>query len=296
VQQSSWSKAARELGVSRAQLLQTISSLEHRLGVSLLEPTPSEVTLTEAGREFYQRTSAALESITRVEATLQGAAPEPYGKVRISAPVVLGLGYVAPLLGKLRSRYPDLAVELSLTDRFVDLIHEGVDLAIRVGAPFDSRLSTRRLCSNRRVLVAAPGYLEAQGTPQQPEELSEHECILFTPFTNQGQWRLKGPDGAKVVPVSGQLSTNNGYVLNNLAEQGLGITLGATLSLAPALLEGRLVRVLPQYEMEETSIFAAYPAQTEIPARVSRVIEFFADYLCDPPSWDQQLVGKVPGF
>jgi DNA-binding transcriptional LysR family regulator len=296
VQHSSWSKAARELSVSRAQLQQTIANLEHRLGVSLLDPTPSEVTLTEAGREFYRRTTAALESLTRVEAALQGAAPEPRGKVRLSAPVVLGLGYVAPLLGKLRGRYPDLAVELSLTDRFVDLIHEGVDLAIRVGAPFDSRLLTQRLCSNRRVLVAAPGYLRQHGTPQQPAELSEHECILFTPFTNQGQWRLKGPAGSLVVPVSGQLSTNNGYVLNNLAEQGLGITLGATLSLAPALLEGRLVRVLPSYEMEETSVFAAYPAQTEVPARISRVIEFFSEFFCDPPSWDQQLTGKVPGF
>src|SRR6185436_657556 len=162
--------------------------------------------------------------------------------------------------------------------------------------PFDARLATRRLCTNRRVLVASPAYLEKHRAPQQPEDLSDHDCILFTHFTHQGQWRIQGPDGAVDVPVSGMLSTNNGYVLNNLAEQGLGITFGATLSLAPALLAGRLVRLLPKYEMDETGIFATHLPAEETHSGVGAVVDFFAEHLKDPPSWDRKLAGKVPGF
>lgn len=295
VRHGSWNKAAKELGQTRSQLQRTISNLERRLGVSLFGPSPS-VALTDEGLAFYTRTSAALDALTKVEASLRHDTPLPSGKVRITAPVVLGLGYVAPAIGRLRELYPDLAIELSVTDRFVDLRDENFDLAIRAGANFDSRLSTQPLCVNRRVLVASARYLETRGTPREPQDLTNHECILFTPFTNQGEWKLVGPRGDVSVPVSGPLSTNNGYVLNSLAEQGLGITLGATLSLAQALLDGRLVRVLPEYELERTHLFAAYPATSEVPFRVAAVIDFFAQEFCDPPVWDQRLVGKVPGF
>jgi len=292
----SWSKAATELGVTRSHLRQTVSRLQQRLGVKLLDREAGEVVLTEAGSAFHARTIKALDELAKVEAVLQKTTVRPSGKVRVSAPVVLGQMYVTPLVGKLRRRYPELALELTLTDRYVDLAHEEVDLAIRVGSPFDARLATRRLCTNRRVLVASPDYLERHRAPRHPEDLSDHECILFTHFTHQGQWRINGSNGAVTVPVSGMLSTNNGYVLNNLAEQGLGITFGATLSLAPALLAGRLVRVLPDYEMEETGIFATHVATDEMLSPVSAVIDFFAEHLTDPPSWDRKLAGKVPGF
>jgi DNA-binding transcriptional LysR family regulator len=295
VRHGSWAKAAKELGMSRVRLQKVLSNLEQRLGVSLLGPSPS-VVLTDEGLAFYKRTTAALDALTNAEATLLRHTPTPNGKVRVTAPVVLGLAYVAPAIGRLRQRYPELALELSLTDRFVDLRDENFDLAIRAGAPFDARLSARPLCTNRRVLVASPSYVETRGAPQTPDDLTQHECILFTPFTNQGEWKLQGPRGTVAVQVSGQLATNNGYALNNFAEQGLGITLGATLSLAPALLAGRLVRILPEYELERTQIFAAYPATSEPPIGVSAVIEFFAREFCDPPVWDRQLADKVPGF
>ena len=296
VRHGSWVKAAHELGVSRAQLTQTVALLEQRLGVPLLDRSAGEVRLTEAGIAFHARTGKALDELAKIEAALQHTVVRPNGKVRISAPVVFGQTYVAPLIGELRRRYPELAVELSLMDRFVDLVHEEVDLALRVGSPFDSRLGSRRLCTNRRILVASPRYLEEHGALERPQDLSDHECILFTAFTNEGQWKLTGPEGTAVVPVSGMLSTNNGYVLNNLAEQGLGVTFGATLSLAPALLDGRLVRVLCDYEMEQTGIFAVYVARDDLPTRVTAVIDFFAEKLVDPPLWERQLVGRVPGF
>lgn len=295
VRLGSWTKAAEELGLSRVRLQDVIASLEARLGVSLFGPAPS-VALTDEGLAFYKRTTAALEALTKVEASLLEHTPVPSGRVRVTVPVVLGLAYVIPAIGRLTELYPEIALDLSLTDRFVDLHDENFDLAIRAGIPFDTRLTARPLCVNRRVLVAAPRYIEANGAPQTPDELTNHECILFTPFTNPNEWKLNGPAGSSVAQVSGRLSANNGYALNDLAEQGLGITLGATLSLAPALLDGRLVRVLPEYELEQTQIFAAYPSTTELPLRVSAVIDFFAKELCDPPLWERQLAGKVPGF
>jgi DNA-binding transcriptional LysR family regulator len=295
VRHGSWTKAAAELEVSRSQLRQTMSRLEQRLGVKLLNRGVGEFGLTEAGAAFHERTIKALDELAKVEAALQKTTVRPRGKVRISAPVVLGQTYVAPLIGQLRHRYPELALEITLTDRYVDLVHEEVDLAIRVGSPFDARLATRRLCTNRRVLVASPDYLRRHPAPEHPEDLSDHDCILFTHFTHQGQWRIVGPSGGVNVPVSGMLSSNNGYVLNSMAEQGLGITFGATLSLAPALLAGRLVRLLPKFEMEETGIFATHLPDATSSAMVA-VVEFFAEQLTDPPSWERQLAGKVPGF
>jgi DNA-binding transcriptional LysR family regulator len=296
VKQTSWAKAALELGQSRAELEQIILRLERRLGVKLLQTETEQVTLTEAGIAFHLRTAQALDDLAKIEAALRQDTVKPSGTLRISAPVVLGQSYVAPLIKQLRQRYPDLAVQLSLMDRFVDLIHENVDLALRVGSPFDGRLTAHRLCTNRRVLVASPEYLKEQGTPERPEDLTEHECILFTGFVNPQEWRIKGPDGTTVLPVSGMMSSNNGYVLNTLAEQGLGITFGATLSLAPSLLAGRLVRVLSTYEMEETGIFAVYPSTDRLPSKVRAAVEFFSEHWTDPPSWDRQLAGKVLGF
>jgi DNA-binding transcriptional LysR family regulator len=296
VQQLSWSKAAAELGLTRDEIARIMARLEQRLGVALLDRDGEAVSLTEAGSAFHARTGQALDELAKAEAALTSAEVQPIGKLRISAPVVLGQAYVAPLLKRLRQRYPELSIELSLMDRFVDLIHEHVDLAIRAGSPFDSRLSSRRLCKNRRVLVASPAYLEQHGTPQTPEDLCSHECILFTGFANSREWRLTGPSGTTALLVSGMLSSNNGYVLNTLAEHSLGITFGATLSLAPSLLAGRLVRVLSPYEMEETAIFAVYPATDRLPTKVAAVVDFFAEQLTDPPVWDRQLVGRAPGF
>jgi DNA-binding transcriptional LysR family regulator len=292
----SWTRAAHALGVDHARLRESIAALERRLGVQLVTESNGRVTLTAEGLAFTARTQRILEGLAEVEAEVGNKSWLPSGKIRISAPVVFGQSYVAPLLQSLRRRYPDLAVELTLIDRFIDLAYEGVDLAIRAGALFDSRLAARRLCTNRRVLVASPGYLETHGAPRSIEDLNQHECVLFTGFANPEEWRLFGPQGLVTVGVHGHLYTNNGYVLNTLAEQGEGITFGATLSLAPALLAGRLVRVLPEYQMEETALLAVYPAVEHLPLKTRVVVDFLAEHFNDPPEWDRQLDGKVAGF
>jgi DNA-binding transcriptional LysR family regulator len=213
----------------------------------------------------------------------------------VSVPVVFGQSFVAPLFDQLLHAYPELTVELSLTDRFVDLIDEGMDLAIRIGSLSDSRLIARRLCANHRVLVASAAYLEKRGVPTHPSELSEHDCVLFNSFARPREWKLHGPDGPVTVNISGRMASNNADVVASSAKRGHGITVGATLVVGPALRAGELVRVLPDWEFESTAIFAVYPSARQLSTKVRATVDFLAEHLRDPPSWDRQLVG-VPGF
>jgi DNA-binding transcriptional LysR family regulator len=296
VKQSNLDKAATELGLAATEVEQLLSQLERRLGVALINREGGQLRLTEAGIVFHGSTARVLDDLEQAEADIHDTQVQPSGRVRLSVPVVLGQRGILPLVPELRRLFPKLALELLLVDRYVDLIHEEVDLAIRVSGLDDPRLKSERLCANRRLLVASPRYLQERGAPTSPAELAKHECILFSSFADPKRWRLTGPDGHECVAVSGLVSTNNGIVLAALAEQGLGIAFAPTLCLVPALLDGRLVRVLNEHELEQTSIVAVYPSCERVPARVSVVIDFLKTKLSDPPSWDRMLMGKVPGF
>lgn len=214
----------------------------------------------------------------------------------MTAPVVFGQLYLAPLIGSLMTQHPELSINLSLMDRFVDLVDEGIDLAIRIGTLPDSRLIARRLCTNQRVLVASPSYVQRHGLPTSPADLTVHECIRFTGFTRPNEWRLLGPEGPVAVTVSGRVASNNVDVLTQSAKLGLGITVGATLSVGPALLAGELVRVLPAYTFEPTAVFAVFPSARQLSTKVRAVVDFLGQRWGDPPEWDRCLAGNVPGF
>jgi DNA-binding transcriptional LysR family regulator len=214
----------------------------------------------------------------------------------MSTPVVFGTQYITPMIGQLLSLYPELNLDVSLTDRMVDLIEEGMDLAIRIGSLADSRLIARRLCTNHRILVASQDYLDRRGTPRELHELADHDCILFTGFSRPREWKLVGPEGGVSVSVSGRIATGNVQVLCEAAKQGVGITMGATQTVNRALLSGELVRVLSDYHFETTAIFAVYPSARQLSTKVRAVVDFFADNIKDPPIWDRALFGKVPNF
>ncbi|HEX2659677.1 MAG TPA: LysR family transcriptional regulator [Polyangia bacterium] len=296
VRHASYARAADELMLSPSGISRIISRMEERLGARLVQRTTRKLSLTEAGAAFHARTAQVLLDLADAESFVQETAVRPRGNLRVTAPVVFGQLYVAPLLGDLLRRFPDLSIDLSLTDRMVDLIEEGVDLAIRIGQLTDSRLIARRLCQNHRVLVASSKYFVGRPLPTHPSQLAEHECILFTGFTRPREWKLIGPEGPVSVGVSGRVASNNVDTLTAAAKQGLGITFGATLSAGPALLSGELVRVLPDYEFEPTSIFALYPSARQLSPKVRAVVDFLVANLVDPPSWDRLLAGKVPGF
>ncbi|HEY3500837.1 MAG TPA: LysR family transcriptional regulator [Polyangiaceae bacterium] len=296
VKHANYAKAAEELGLSPSGVSRIVTRLEERLGVRLVQRTTRKLALTEAGAAFFARTSQILVDLADAEAEVQQTLLRPKGTLRVSASIVFGRLYVAPLVDQLLALYPDLSIEIMLTNRFVDLIEEGMDLAIRVGALADSRLIARRLCTNRRVLVASPEYLKKRGAPKTIDDLRDHECVIFSGFTKPREWKLIGPEGATNVPIAGRLVSNNIDVLTEAAEQGLGITVGATMAVGRSLLSGQLVRVLPDYEFEQTGVFAVYPSARQLSTKVRATVDFLADQIVDPPSWDRSLFGKVPGF
>ena len=296
VKHSNYAKAAEELGLSPSGVSRVVTRLEEGLGARLLQRTTRKLSLTEAGAAFHARTNQILGDLVDAEAEVQKEVLRPRGTLRISASVVFGHLHLAPLMVQLLGKFPELSYELSLANRFVDLIEEGVDLAIRIGALSDSRLIARRLCTNQRVLVASPSYLTRRGAPRSLSDLSDHEAVIFTSFAKPREWKLLGPDGPVSVNVSGRLATDNIDALTSAAKQGLGITVGATLAVGPALLSGELVRVLPEYEFEPTGIFAIYPSARQLSTKVRAVVEFLIENFQDPPSWDRALVGRAPGF
>ncbi len=296
VRHASYAKAAEELALTPSGVSRIVSRLEERLGARLVQRTTRKLSLTEAGAAFHTRTAQVLVDLADAEAEIQEVTLRPRGHLRISAPVVFGQHHLAPLLSGLLARFPELSVDLSLSNRFVDLIDESTDLAIRIGQLSDSRLVARRLCANQRVLVASAEYLRRHGAPQQPADLSSHECVMFTGFTRAREWRLIGPEGPTTVQIGGRLASNNLDIVTESAKHGLGITIGATLAVAPALLSGELVRVLPDYVFEPTSVFAVYPSGRQLSSKVRAAVDFLAEHLQDPPSWDRELQGRVAGF
>jgi DNA-binding transcriptional LysR family regulator len=296
VKHSSYAKAAEELLLSPSGVSRIVTRLEDRLGARLLQRTTRKLGLTEAGGAFYARALQILSDLTDAEAEVQQTTLHPRGTLKLSASVFFGRQYLAPLLGELNTRFPELSLNLTLTNRFVDLVDEGIDLAIRSGALADSRLIARRLCTNRRILVASPDYLARRGVPQTPDDLSQHQCVVFTGFARAHEWKLIGPDGPVTVDISGRITSDNVDILNEAAKQGLGITVGATLSVSSALVSGQLVRVLTDYSFEPSSIFAVYPSARQLSTKVRAVVDFLAETLQDPPGWDRVLDGKVPGF
>jgi len=297
IRHGSYAKAAEELGLTPSGVSRLVSRLEERLGARLVHRTTRKLSLTEAGATFHVRTAQVLVDLAEAEAEVQDVTLKPRGKLRMTAPVVFGQMYVAPLLPELFARFPDLTLDLSLADRFVDLVDEGLDLALRIGTLGDSRLIARRLCTNRRMLVASESYLRKRGVPQTPADLaSDHDCILFTGLARPREWNLRGPDGSISISVSGRLASNNVDAMIRAAKSGLGIALGATLAVDKALLAGELVRVLPDYEFEPTAIFAVYPSARQLSTKVRAAVDFFSESLHDPPAWDLRLDGRVPNF
>jgi DNA-binding transcriptional LysR family regulator len=296
VKHSSFAKAAEELSLSPSGVSRIVTRLEERLGVRLVQRTTRSLSLTEAGTAFYARACQILADLADAEAEVQKSTAQPRGNLRMTASITFGQHYVAPLLPELLAAFPEISIDLQLTNRFVDIIDEGVDLAIRIGALSDSRLIARRLCTNQRILVASPSYLARRGVPAHPDELAEHEIVVYTGFTRPREWKLIGPDGPSSVTISGRFGTNLIEVLRDSARKGLGITVGPTMLVYEDLLSGVLVRVLDQYEFEPTGVFAVYPSARQLSTKVRAVVDFLVAKFQDPPAWERDLSGRVCGY
>lgn len=280
-----YAAAARQLGRTRSAISKAVMELERRLGVRLLDRTTRKVRPTEAGLAYYERCTAVLAAIAETEIQIAGLHEAPAGVLRINGPMSFGTAYLAGAVADFLSRYPDLKVELLLNDRFIDPLEEGVDVTVRIGELADSSLVARRLAATRRLLLASPDYLARHGTPQEPDDLIRHRCLVYGQVAARQRWQLTR-DGAKIsVPIASALCANNGEVLREAACKGLGIALLPTVIAGDAIKAGRLVVVLEAHSPPPLPIHALYAANRLLAAKTRLFIDFLAARFADAP-WE----------
>ena len=278
VELGSLSAAGRDLRLSPAVVSHRLQQLERHLGVRLLNRTTRQVQPTEHGVAFYEACQEVLRSVDHAESVVADAGGTPQGSLRITAPLGFGRRVLAPLVPAFQAKYPRVDVRLRLSEHLLDLLDEAVDVAVRMAVLADSSLIARKIADCPRVLCAAPAYLEAHGTPQTPEDLLAHQCLLLRfPGSQQFRWTLEAPDGPHALAVSGRLDADDGDVLTEWALLGEGIVMKPLWEVAEHLRAGRLRPILPDYPPEPASLAVIYPHRQLLPARVKA----FADFIID---------------
>jgi DNA-binding transcriptional LysR family regulator len=280
VRANGFSAAGRQLGVPRSTLSRQLQRLEAELGVRLVERTTRSFSLTEVGRAYFERCTRALDALESANEQAREAASRPRGLLRITAPIDIARHLVAPMLSEFRHRYPDVELALETSQRRVDLIAEGYDLALRGGERLDdSRLVARKLLTHVFALFASPAYLEARGVPDAVAELSEHDLIGFAPQGHALPWKLAGPDGPVELTPSSWLRANDMGFLQAAVEAGAGIGLVDVGIIADALRAGRVRRVLPAYSMHGGALYAIHPSARRVPLKLRVFLRMLAHSL-----------------
>jgi len=272
----SLSAAGRELGFSPAVGSKRMSRLEAALGTRLLQRSSRHLSLTEEGAMYFERCQAILLEVANAEAELGQGHAEPRGLLRVSSPVALGRHYIGPALARFASQYPDLQVQLSLSDQLIDLVASSFDCAIRIGANTDSRLLARTLADNRRVVCASPAYLARHGTPGVPADLLQHNCILMQPSSAMhADWHFHSTstNEEQTIRVRGNWLTDNGEQAHDWACAGLGLVRRSCWDVAAALASGELVEVLPEWADISAPIQVMYPSRRYLPLRTRLFID-----------------------
>jgi DNA-binding transcriptional LysR family regulator len=283
----SFSNAARALRIAKSAVSRQVSDLESDLGARLLHRTTRSLSLTEAGRAYFERAArilADLDDANRAVGELQAA---PRGRLRISAPMSFGFLHLMPALSDFMARYPEVVVDLAMNDRFVDLVNEGFDVAIRIATLPDSSLIARQLAPARRVICASPNYLSTHGAPRSPNDLKTHACLFNSNLPSAREWRFVSPDDVPVpVTVNGRLSVDNGDALRVAALCGLGLANLPTFIVGADLQSGALATVLDSFVAQDLSISAVYPHSRHLSPTVRALIDFLVDRFGPEPYWD----------
>jgi DNA-binding transcriptional LysR family regulator len=277
IQQRSFTRAAHALETSTSAVSKRIVRLERGLGTRLLTRTTRHVSPTEAGLALYEHCLRILREVEDAELVVADLTSAPRGLLRISAPVYFGELHVAPLLAELARQYPELRLELSLNDRFVDLNAEGFDLAIRIGALSPSSLGVRKLARDPLVACAAPAYLDRRGTPQHPRDLVEHDCLRYTLASQRGRWYFRGAQGEPLqIPIAGGFDSDHSGALRVAACAGLGIVYLPRFYLAESIERGALVRILAGFSSDPIDIQAVYPSRKLLPPKTRVCLDLLA--------------------
>ncbi|MEZ0170113.1 LysR family transcriptional regulator [Microvirga sp. TS319] len=287
----SLSAAARSLGISQTMATKHVGAIEERLGIKLLHRTTRRLTLTEAGRRYLESAERILAEVEEADAAASAERVEVRGMLRVNAPLSFGVREVAPLMAEFSRLHPAVTVDLGLNDRFVDLIDEGWDVAIRIGRMRDSTMVARRIAPCRLVLCGSPAYLAEKGTPSTVADLQQHNCLGYTLSQGVGPdgWSF-GADGRVKVPIKGNLRINNGDALVAAAVAGQGLIYQPTFITSHDLREGRLIALtLDHPPLDLPGIFAVYPSDRHPPAKVRAFVDFLARRFGSNPPWDRGL-------
>jgi DNA-binding transcriptional LysR family regulator len=279
VDAGSLSSTARSLQVSLPVVSRALAALEARLGVRLFNRTTRRLALTEAGNQYYAQCKHLLEELAEAELSISRQKDEPIGTLNLNASVLFGRLHVAPLVTTFLSRHPGVAVNLMLMDRNVNLIEEGVDVAIRIGHLADSSLVARKLGHIRHVVCATPDYLARQGEPKRPQDLEHHYCLQFTALTPGPDWHFQDRHEEIKVRVNSRFSSNHGDAVIDAAVQGLGLAMVLSYQIQPYVASGVLSVVLEQFEPPPVPIHAVYPHARLLSAKVRVFLDFIAENL-----------------
>ena len=280
VRTGNMSAAGRELGYSPAVISKRVGHLEERLGARLFQRTTRRLTLTETGEGYYRRVVDILSLVEEAENFVSRRNTTPSGTLRLSAPALFSRMHLAPYLPKFLDAYPDMELDVQLSDRYVDLIRDGFDVALRIGSPRDTSMMVHKLAPNKSVLCATPEYLDVNGEPKSLGELDHFECITAG---EQDQWHLMGPEGEQNYRVRGKVRTNSCEFakVTLLAHQGIGLF--STWAVGEELKDGRLKVVLPEYRgISDAAISALFPSRDFVPEKVKVFLEFLKELPCYP--------------
>ena len=286
-QRGSLSAAARGEGVTPAMIGRRLDALESRLRVRLMHRTTRQLTLTSEGQAFFEDCQRLLTELANAEAAVSLGGARASGHLRVSAPAGFGLRHVAPLVADFMQQHPEVTVNLDLSDRLVDLINENIDCAIRIGELTDSSLVSVRLGEMRRVVVASPSYLVAQGVPHTPDDLAAHNCLALGP---QRGWIFRDPVQGELQTrkVTGSFSCNDGAVLHEWALAGRGLAWRSLWEVGRDLGEGRLTTVLDAWQAPPMGIYAVFPQRRHLPLRVRLFIDLLRDNYGSASYWDMR--------
>lgn len=277
VDAGSFVRASELLGLSKTAVSRLVADLELRLGVRLLHRTTRRLSMTPEGEVFHERCRQLIDNVAEAEAELSTHSGEAMGHLRVNVPVTFGLQHLAPLWPAFMAQHSKVELDITLSDRLVDLVDEGYDLAVRIARLQTSTLVSRQIASTRLVLCASPEYLSRHGTPVHPSELAQHAVIAYSLLASRDQWTFSGPTGAVSVTVAPRMRTNSGDTCCTAALQHLGIVLQPTFLVGTHLASGALVEILPTYRSIELGIYAVYPSRKHVTPKVRALIDFLVE-------------------
>ncbi|MDX2156058.1 MAG: LysR family transcriptional regulator [Hyphomicrobiaceae bacterium] len=279
VEAGSFTAVAAEQSTTQPTISRQVAALEEHLGARLLTRTTRALALTDDGRAFYEHALRALEAVGEAENAVGRRQAKPTGMLRLAVPVVLGRRHIVPRMARFLARYPEVAIDLAMSDGFIDMVEQGIDLAIRVGEITDQSLVARKIGMVRRLTVASPAYLKANGTPRTPDDLKQHDCIVYTRLATGNRWHFESSHGPLSVTVAGRYRVDNSEAVREGVLSGLGIAVIPAFAFSDEITRGTVKVLLKAYEPKLLPLNAVYPSRRYVPLRVRAMIDFLAHEL-----------------